>query len=95
MADTHRFFRASPEVYEAIRLQLDTVWGHGPGTGTETCYSPTATLDHAGMAVLAVRCEFCEYSVAKEMIASLLGGSVIEELDRQTYLQELPQIPVH
>lgn len=74
-----------------MRQQLDAAWGHGPGSGTDTCYATDPTLDLNGMALLAVRKEFCAYTVASEMLPALLSSGMVEELTETAYLQELPR----
>lgn len=82
-----RYFRSTDAVYEAIRLQLDAVWGHGPRTGTDTCYEPAATAPHdaAGRVLLAVRKEFCEFDAVAAMLPELLASGAVEEIDEATY----------
>jgi hypothetical protein len=87
-----RYFRSDAATYEAIRLQLDAVWGHGPGTGTDTCFEPVATAPHdgEGRVVLAVRAEFCEFDVVAAMLPQLLASGAVEEIDEATYWAALP-----
>lgn len=84
---TQRFFRSDEATYEAVRSGLDAEWGHGPGTGTETCYEPAATAprDEDGRLVLAVRLEFCEYDAVAAMLPGLLASGAVEEIDEATY----------
>lgn len=95
MDETHRFFVAPAEVYESIRLQLDAAWGHGPGTGTVTCYTPVSQVpvDSGGMVRLAVRNEFCDYSLARDLLPGLLELGVVQEITRQNYLEQLQATP--
>jgi hypothetical protein len=94
-----RYFRclAGNEAYEQIRTTLDSVWGHpNAETKTVTCIDPAgvAPRDTQGRIMLATSEAFCEYAASEQMLASVLSGGVIEEIDAATYLQELPQIPV-
>jgi hypothetical protein len=94
-----RYFRclAGDEAYEQIRATLDAVWGHpNPETKTVTCIDSAAVAprDTQGRIMLATSEAFCEYAASEQMLASVLSGGVIEEIDAATYLQELPQIPV-
>ena len=88
--DALRYFRtASDEVYEQARLTLDAAWGHpNPVTKTVTCIQPAsvAPRDPQGRIVLAVDDEFCEYSVAVDLLPQLLASGVVEEIDLATYL---------
>jgi len=80
-----RYFRtASDSVYEQARLTLDSAWGHVAPT---TCVEPAATAprDSQGRIVLAVNDEFCEYSVAVELLPQLLASGAVSEIDRETY----------
>jgi hypothetical protein len=90
---TQRYFRSAAGVYEAIRLQLDAAWGHGPGSGTVTCYEPAATAPHDadGRVLLAVRAEFCEYDAVAAMLPELLSSGAVEEIDEATYWASQPQ----
>jgi hypothetical protein len=92
---TQRFFRSENATYEAIRLQLDAVWGHGPGTGTLTCYEPAATAPHdsRGRVLLAVQSEFCEYEAVAAMLPPLLASGAVEEISEAEYWASLPPFP--
>ena len=82
-----RYFRSDSATYEAIRLQLDAAWGHGPGTGTLTCVEPAATAprDGQGRVLLAVLAEFCGYEAVAAMLPQLLGSGAVSEIDEATY----------
>jgi hypothetical protein len=84
---TQRYFRSDAATYEAIRLQLDAAWGHGPGTGTDTCFEPAATAPHdgEGRVLLAVRSETCEYEAVASMLPTLISSGVVEEIEAATY----------
>jgi hypothetical protein len=88
-----RYFRtASDEVYEQARLMLDAAWGHpSEATKTVTCIDPAAVAprDSQGRIMLAVRTEFCEYSVAVDLLPQLLAGGVVDEIDAETYQDAL------
>jgi len=90
-----RCFRtASDEVYEQARLTLDAAWGHpNESTKTVTCIDPVAVAprDSQGRIVLAVRDQFCEYSVAVDLLPQLLASGVVEEIDEATYHAAFPQ----
>lgn len=87
-----RYFRSEASTYEAIRLGLDAQWGHGPDTGTVTCFEPalTAPRDSEGRLLLAVRSEFCEYEAVKEVLPGLLASGAVEELTESEYWASLP-----
>ena len=87
-----RYFRSSDAIYEQVRLSLDAAWGHGPGTGTLTCFEPAATAPHdpQGRVLLAVHAEFCEYEAVASMLPQLLASGAVEEIDDATYRASLP-----
>jgi hypothetical protein len=83
-----RFFRtASDAIYEQARAALDLAWGLPDDKGTVTCIEPAATAprDSQGRIVLAVNDEFCEYSVANEMLPQLLASGAVEEITEAEY----------
>jgi hypothetical protein len=92
---TQRFFRSDEATYEAVRLQLDDAWGHGPATGTLTCYEPAATAPHdpQGRVLLAVRPEFAAFDAVAAVLPDLLASGAVEEIDEATYRAALPQVP--
>jgi hypothetical protein len=79
-----RFFRATEAVYEQARLTLDAAWGHIAPT---TCIDPAAVAprDSQGRIVLAVNDEFCDYSVAVDLLPQLLASGAVQEIDAATY----------
>ena len=83
---SQRYFRASREVYEAVRVALDAAWGH-PESGVATCYDPAdvAPRDDQGRMLLAVRSEFCEYAAVAVMLPELLASGAVDEVDAETY----------
>ena len=83
-----RFFRIPSEAnYEAIRLELDAEWGHGPGTGTDTCVDPAsvAPRDEQGRILLAVDERFLAYEAVAARLPALLAAGVVEEVSEATY----------
>jgi hypothetical protein len=58
-----RYFRASAETYESMRLGLNSAWGM-PNAGTQSCYTaadnPAVPRDEAGRLYLAVHSEWCD-----------------------------------
>lgn len=90
-----RFFRSDEATYEAVRIQLDSAWGHGPGTGTLTCYEPavTAPRDDSGRLLLAVHDEFCDYEAVAAALPSLLASGAVVEITEDEYRASLPSGP--
>lgn len=87
-----RYFRVDPEVYEQVRLHLDAIWGHGPGTGTLSCVAPLAEapVDASGRVLLAALTQFCEYEAVAALLPDLLASGAVEEIDRERYLGDHP-----
>ena len=82
------------EVYEQVRLNLDSAWGHPSTDGkTLTCIEPAATAprDLEGRIVLAVHDEFCEYTVAVDILPQLLASGAVQEIDAATYAAAVNQ----
>ncbi len=92
-----RFFRIPSEAaYEAIRLELDAAWGHGPGTGTDTCVDPAAVAprDGQGRILLAVDERFLAYAAVSARLPSLMAAGVVEEVSEAAYREAArPQAP--
>jgi len=91
---THRFFRATGEVYESVRSALDAAWGL-PSNGQETVFDPAAVApaDSQGRSLLAVMSAFCEYEAVAAMLPELLASGAVEEIDEATYRASLPPSP--
>lgn len=92
-----RYFRtANDATYEHARSVLDSAWGHPTPDGRiVTCIEPAATAprDPAGRIILAVQDEFCEFSLASELLPMLLTSGAVEEIDAATYHAALPKSP--
>lgn len=91
-----RYFRclAGDEAYEQIRLTLDAAWGlPNAATKTVTCIDPAgvAPRDTQGRILLAVKSEFCTYTVASEMLPQLLASGVIDQITEQEYRSVVDQ----
>lgn len=82
----HRFFRASPEVYELIRAQVDAAWGL-PEPLTETCILPAEDQrqDAGGNCLLAVRLEWLEWEPVATLLPQMLDIDAVEELTEAEY----------
>jgi len=88
---SRRYFAASPQVYEAVRAQLDALWGHPDGV-TETAFNPVtlAPRDNDGRALLAVWSSFCEMPDVAEMLPGLLASGAVAEITQQEFDAWLP-----
>lgn len=90
-ASVNRFFRSSPEVYEAVRLQLDAAFGY-PDECTTTVWEPLATAqrDADGRCLLAVRAESCDRPQVAAMLPQLLASGAVEEISEDEYRTSQP-----
>jgi hypothetical protein len=92
-----RYFRAwSDAVYEQARLTLDAAWGF-PSNNTRSCFSPASEgiRDAHGRLLLAVENEFCEYTVAIDLLPQLLASGLVEEIDASIYQAAIsPELPI-
>lgn len=85
--DDVRYFRSTAAVYEQARSTLDAAWGLPNSLGTATCIEPAATApkDAQRRVLLAVSNDFCDYSVAVDLLPQLLASGAVEEIDAATY----------
>jgi hypothetical protein len=81
-----RYFKASPHVYEAVRSQLDTLWGHPDGV-TETAFQPVtlAPKDADGKALLAVWASFCEMADVAAILPQLIASGAVTEVTEEEF----------
>ena len=85
-----RFFRcnAGDAVYEQVRSTLDAAWGlPNSDTKTATCISPAAVAprDAQGRIVLSVNDEWCEYTVACDLLPEMLASGAVSEITADQY----------
>lgn len=83
-----RYFRAYPEVYEQVRLALDSAWGYpNSETKTDTAIPPSAELqsDAQGRVYLAISAEYCGYILPSEMLPGMLASGSVEEVGAAEY----------
>jgi hypothetical protein len=83
-----RYFRATEDTYEQIRITLDDAWGlPDQATATATCLPPAqqATKDTQGRCVVAVPEAFCSFTVAVDLLPDLLASGAVAEIDAATY----------
>lgn len=86
-----RYFRSSPEVYEAFRASLDAAYGYpNPLTLTETAIPPAAEAptDKAGLVYIAVTEEYCGFDLPARLLAEAVAARAVEEIDEETYASE-------
>ena len=91
--ETHRFFRSTPEVYEATRAAIDAVRGY-PSGRAETAFPPIAqaVIDSEGRALLAVDVATLEEPEIAAILPGLLASG-LEEITRADYFAALPSEP--
>lgn len=84
---SQRYFRSTEAVYESVRQSLDAAWGLPNALGTATCIEPAATAprDTSGRIVLAVKEEFCTFTVAADLLPQLLASGAVQEISEATY----------
>jgi len=83
-----RYFRATEDTYEQIRMTLDNAWGlPDEATATATCLPPAdqSTKDAQGRCVVAVPEAFCSFTVAVDLLPDLLASGAVAEIDAATY----------
>lgn len=83
-----RYFRATEDTYEQIRMALDDAWRlPDQATATATCLPPAeqATKDTQGRCVVAVPEVFCSFPVAGDLLPDLLASGAVEEITEEVY----------
>lgn len=92
---SQRYFRSTEAVYESVRQSLDAAWGLPNSLGTATCIEPAATAprDTSGRIVLAVKQQFCTFTVAADLLPQLLASGAVEEIDEATYMAVVSAAP--
>ena len=84
---SQRYFHAEAQVYEAMRTQLDSIFGH-PSAATLTVYEPvtSAIKDASGKCYLAMRAAYCDWEEVAESLVALLESGAVTEITRAEYL---------
>lgn len=89
-----RYFRAATvEVYEAVRAELDAVWGYpNPDTKTQTSITPgdQAPADSAGCVYLIASPAECEYPAIADRLPTLLESGMVEEVTAAEFDAQFP-----
>lgn len=79
-----RYFRAaSVAVYEAVRADLDAVYGYpNAETKTVTAINPASDLaaDAEGRVYLVASAAECDYPAIAERLPALLASGIVEEV---------------
>ena len=83
---THRFFKASPAVYEAIREQIDAAWGY-PTPHTQTAIPPAAEQHKAadGDCLMGVKVEWTTWEPVATLLPQLIAAGQVEEISEAAY----------
>jgi hypothetical protein len=91
---TQRFFRSSPETYEAARQAFDAAFGF-PDAHTVTCIEPAATgvIDADGLVYAAIDAGWCDLDEVAAVLPGLLADGAVEEIDWATYQSVFPSLP--
>jgi hypothetical protein len=84
---SQRYFHAEAQVYEAMRTQLDSIFGH-PSAATLTVYDPvgSAIRDAEGRCYLAMRAAYCDWEEVAESLVALLESGAVTEISKADYL---------
>lgn len=89
-----RYFRAaSVAVYEAVRADLDGVWGYpNAGTKTETAITPgdEAPTDASGRVYLIASEAECDYPAIAERLPTLLASRMVDEVTAAEFAAQFP-----
>jgi hypothetical protein len=89
-----KYFRAvTVEVYEAVRADLDGVWGYpNADTKTTTAITPgdQAPTDAAGRVYLIASPAECEYQAISERLPTLLASGMVAEVTAAQFAAEFP-----
>jgi hypothetical protein len=89
-----RFFRAATaEAYEAVRADLDSVWGYpNPGTKTATAITPVgeAPTDASGRVYIIASEDECNYPAISERLPTLLASGMVAEVTAAEFAEQFP-----
>lgn len=89
-----RYFRAATTgVYEAVRSDLDAVWGY-PNSTTKTSTSippgSVAPTDAAGRVYFVASPAECEYPAIAERLPALLASGMVQEVTAAEFAAQFP-----
>ena len=89
---THRFFKASPEVYESLRSEIDAAWGY-PTAYTQTCIPPAAEQHKAqnGDCVMGVKTAWTTWEPVATLLPQMIAAGQIREITEAEYWSAMPQ----
>lgn len=89
---THRFFKAAPAVYEAVRAQVDAAWGY-PTAYTQTAIPPAAEQNKAadGDCLIGVKIEWTTWEPVATVLPQLLAAGQIAEISEADYWAAMQQ----
>ena len=89
---THRFFRASPEVYESLRAQIDAAWGY-PTPHTQTSIPPAAEQHKAsdGDCIMGVKAEWLDWEPVATLMPHMLDLGAVVEISEAEYWAAMPE----
>jgi hypothetical protein len=81
-----RFFKATDQVYELVCIALNSAWGL-PANGQVSVFQPVSDVPHdsAGLAVVSVRSDFCEYEAVAHLLPGLLAAGDVVEIAADEY----------
>ena len=90
---THRFFKASPDVYESLRAQIDAAWGY-PTAHTLTSIPPAdeQAKDASGMCIMGVKSEWTTWEPVATVLPQLIDAGAVAELTEAEYWASIPPV---
>lgn len=90
---THRFFKASPQVYESLRAQIDAAWGY-PTAYTQTSIPPAdeQAKDASGMCIMGVKSEWTTWEPVATVLPQLIDAGAVLELTEAEYWASIPPV---
>jgi hypothetical protein len=92
---THRFLKASPAVYESMRLQIDAAWRY-PTPHTDTSIPPADQQHKAadGDCIMGVKAEWTTWEPVATLLPQMLAAGLVAEISAAEYWAAMPQPPL-
>ena len=89
---THRFFKASPDLYESLRAQIDAAWGY-PTPHTQTSIPPAAEQHKAsdGDCIMGVKAEWLDWEPVATLMPQMLDLGAVVEISEAEYWAAMPE----
>jgi hypothetical protein len=90
---THRFLKASPAYYEAMRAQIDAAWDY-PTAHTQTAIPPAVEQHKTpdGDCIIGVKAQWCEWEPVATLLPQMLEAGQVAEITEAEYWAAIPQL---